>query len=125
MRPYRRCVRISAPGALFTPTRRNCIRRQSAAWAAAGLPEEVVESLLREDEESRRRAPKHGSGVGLINVHKRIQLRFGTEYGLRIYSEPDEGTRVELHLPAIPDTEENRRLLEEGHYRRGGRNEGK
>ncbi len=90
-----------------------------------GMPEEVVESLLREDEESRRRAPKHGSGVGLINVHKRIQLRFGTEYGLRIYSEPDEGTRVELHLPAIPDTEENRRLLEEGHYRRGGRNEGK
>lgn len=83
-----------------------------------GMPGEQVENLLREDEESRSKAPRHGSGVGLINVHKRIQLRFGSQYGLRIYSEPDEGTRVELRLPAVPDTEENRRLLEEGYYNR-------
>lgn len=90
-----------------------------------GMPESVVESLLKEDEESRRKAPKHGSGVGVINVHKRIQLRFGAEYGLRFFSELDEGTRVELHLPAVEDTEENRKLLEEGHYLRGGRHERK
>lgn len=58
--------------------------------------------------------PKHGSGVGLVNVHKRIQLRFGRRYGLHIESEPDEGTTVTIHLPAIPDTEENRKLLENG-----------
>lgn len=42
-----------------------------------------------------------GSGVGLRNVQERIQLVFGEAYGLRIHSEPDEGTCVEIHLPAI------------------------
>ncbi len=42
-----------------------------------------------------------GSGVGLRNVQERIRLVFGEAYGLRIHSEPDEGTCVEIHLPAI------------------------
>lgn len=42
-----------------------------------------------------------GSGVGLRNVQERIQLVFGEAYGLHIHSEPDEGTCVEIHLPAI------------------------
>ncbi len=62
-----------------------------------GMPEEVVEGLLTD--ENRVRAK--GSGVGLINVHKRIQLRYGEEYGLTIESCPDEGTTVKIHLPAI------------------------
>ena len=47
-------------------------------------------------------------GLGLINVHNRIQLMFGNEYGLLVYSEPDEGTKIVIHIPAIPFTEENR-----------------
>ncbi len=78
-----------------------------------GMPPETVARLLSSDEE-REKVPKHGSGVGLVNVHKRIQLRFGRRYGLHIESEPDEGTTVTIHLPAIPDTEENRKLLENG-----------
>ena len=62
-----------------------------------GMPEEEVALLLTEN----GREPKHGSGVGLINVHKRIQLRFGEQYGLEITSEPDEGTTVRIHLPAV------------------------
>ncbi len=81
-----------------------------------GMPPEVVERLLSTDEEEKK-APKHGSGVGLRNVHRRIQLRFGSQYGLHIESEPDEGTRVTIHLPAIPYTEENQKLVEAGHYR--------
>lgn len=77
-----------------------------------GMPQEEVELLLKDNQ----RAHKHGSGVGLINVHNRIQLRFGTQYGLSIKSEPDEGTEVIIHLPAIPYTEENQKLLEEGKY---------
>lgn len=56
--------------------------------------------------------PKHGSGVGLINVHTRIQLMFGEQYGLRVESEADEGTSVTIHLPAIPFTKENCEMLE-------------
>ena len=77
-----------------------------------GMPKETVDQLLVDEE----RVHKHGSGVGLINVHKRIQLRFGTEYGLLIKSEPDEGTTVTIHIPAVPYNEENRRFLERGKW---------
>ena len=82
-----------------------------------GMPPEVCENLLKDDEESRQRVPKHGSGVGLVNVHNRIRIRFGVQYGLMAASEPDEGTTITIHLPAIPDTPENQKLLESGHYR--------
>lgn len=85
-----------------------------------GMPPEVCENLLKDDEESRQRVPKHGSGVGLVNVHNRIRIRFGAQYGLMAASEPDEGTTITIHLPAIPDTPENQKLLESGHYRAKG-----
>ncbi len=63
-----------------------------------GIPEDQAKRLLTE----RSRELVHGNGVGLLNVHSRIRLRFGQDYGLVIESEPDEGTRVRIHLPAIP-----------------------
>ena len=42
-----------------------------------------------------------GNGIGVRNVHERIQLHFGKEYGVQIISEEDEGTEILLHLPAI------------------------
>ena len=36
------------------------------------------------------------------NVNERIKLYFGADYGLSIQSEPDEGTTVTAHLPAVP-----------------------
>ncbi len=77
-----------------------------------GMPEEEAAQLLFESGRERKR----GSGVGLINVHSRIKLRFGPEYGLMIESHPDEGMLIRIHLPFIPYTEENQRLLEEGKY---------
>ena len=44
---------------------------------------------------------KRGSGIGVRNVNERIKLYFGTEYGLMIESEPDEGTTVRIHLPSM------------------------
>ncbi len=82
-----------------------------------GMPPEVCENLLNDDEEARNRSPKHGSGVGLLNVHNRIRLRFGEQYGLSVESEPDEGTKVTIHIPAIQFNEDNQKLLESGHYR--------
>ena len=82
-----------------------------------GMPPAVCESILNDDEESRKRSPKHGSGVGLVNVHNRIRLRFGEQYGLSVESEPDEGTKVTIHIPAIQFNDDNQKLLESGHYR--------
>ena len=85
-----------------------------------GMPQEKVDQLLS-DEEHEEREHKHGSGVGLINVHKRIKLRFGSQYGLTIESEPDEGTMVTIRIPAVPYTEENRRALERGKWGGGAK----
>ncbi|WP_051226585.1 cache domain-containing sensor histidine kinase [Butyrivibrio sp. MC2013] len=75
-----------------------------------GMQYSQVEQILTE----RGRRHAKGSGVGLINVHSRIRLRFGNEYGLKIWSEPDEGTKVTIHLPYIPYNDGNLRMLENG-----------
>lgn len=77
-----------------------------------GMPPDVVEQLLKENNHVRKR----GSGVGIINVHNRIQLRFGKAYGLEIESMPDEGTTVRIHLPYIPYSKEMQEDLENGKY---------
>lgn len=77
-----------------------------------GIPEDYLKTILSDTEHKKA----HGSGVGLINVHKRIQLRFGEQYGISIASELDEGTCVTIHIPAVPYTEENQKALEEGTY---------
>lgn len=76
-----------------------------------GMSEEEVSLLLTDS----NRVRKHGSGVGLINVNNRIRIFFGEEYGLAVESEPDEGTKVSIVIPAVPYTEENKRVLEKGH----------
>lgn len=73
-----------------------------------GMPEEEAAELLNGEE----RPHKHGSGVGLINVHSRLRLRFGDEYGLIIHSCPDEGMRIQIHIPYVAYTPENQRVLE-------------
>lgn len=49
--------------------------------------------------------PIKGSGIGISNVQKRIQLKYGPPYGLEFFSEPEEGTTVNIWLPA--DVAEN------------------
>ena len=63
-----------------------------------GMRPEVVAQLLDED---RAAPPGKGSGIGVRNVHRRIRLTFGEPYGLTIRSEPDEGTVVQIRLPAL------------------------
>ncbi len=75
-----------------------------------GMSKEEVSLLLTDS----NRVHKHGSGVGLVNVNNRIQIVFGKEYGLIVESEPDRGTTVSVCIPAVPYTEENRKILEKG-----------
>ncbi len=64
-----------------------------------GMTPEQAKSLLSDKPHV---SSVRGSGIGVKNVHERIRLYFGEEYGLRIQSEPDEGTVVSIRLPAIP-----------------------
>lgn len=75
-----------------------------------GMPEEEAAELLN----GKERPHKHGSGVGLVNVHSRLKLRFGEAYGLVIHSCPDEGMMVQIHIPYIPYTVETQKFLESG-----------
>ena len=77
-----------------------------------GMPEEVVESLLDPNGPAAAAGAK-GSGIGFRNVHRRIRLTFGADYGLTIFSEPDDGTTVRIRLPAL-DEEAARRYRKEG-----------
>lgn len=61
----------------------------------AGMEEDQAESILT----------YQSKGYGMRNVHDRIRLLYGEEFGLKVYSRKGEGTRVEVRFPA--DREEN------------------
>ena len=46
------------------------------------------------------------SGIGIANVNSRIQLLYGSQYGVRIDSEPGFGTVVTMSLPVIEKRED-------------------
>lgn len=67
-----------------------------------GMTEEQVARLFSDMPHT---GSSRGSGIGVKNVNERIRLYFGSEYGLSIESEPDEGTVVTIHLPAVSYSE--------------------
>lgn len=44
---------------------------------------------------------QRNTGIALPNIHKRIQLLFGEEYGVNVYSTLGQGTDVEITIPVI------------------------
>lgn len=54
-----------------------------------GMEAGLLENILNEET----------SGYGVQNVHRRIQLYYGENYGLSYDSSPDKGTRVTLTIP--------------------------
>jgi two-component system, sensor histidine kinase YesM len=51
----------------------------------------------------KRRKQQLFSGIGVKNVHERIQLIYGSQYGVSISSEVGEGTKVHITLPIKQD----------------------
>lgn len=43
---------------------------------------------------------QRNTGIALPNIHKRIQLLFGEDYGVNVYSTLNQGTDVEITIPA-------------------------
>ncbi|WMT38957.1 sensor histidine kinase [Paenibacillus sp. D2_2] len=44
---------------------------------------------------------KSSPSIGLINVHDRIRMNYGEDYGLTVLSEPGEGTEVRMEIPML------------------------
>ncbi|RXZ82018.1 sensor histidine kinase [Paenibacillaceae bacterium] len=64
-----------------------------------GIAPDVLESLREKLRNERLQESASHTGIGLLNVHRRIQLVFGDEYGLRIDSEEGFGTKVTMVMP--------------------------
>ena len=62
-----------------------------------GIAEEKLAEIIRFSDYGGGRTS--GAGIGLTNVHKRLQLMFGPKYGLKIASRTGSGTIVRAILP--------------------------
>lgn len=69
-----------------------------------GMTEEELSHVFDERVTDTRK-----NGVGVLNVHRRIRLYYGGEYGLSFESTKGEGTCVSIHLP-LPEIESVRRI---------------
>lgn len=65
-----------------------------------GMSSEKIKTILSKESKN-----KESSGVGVKNVHERIQLFYGNEYGLEIESEIEVGTDVRIMIPLVEDRE--------------------
>jgi len=57
------------------------------------MNQEQIDTIFNRTESS--------SGVGIKNIRERIQMYFGSQYGINLKSSPGEGTEVTLILPIL------------------------
>lgn len=67
-----------------------------------GMDTEKARKILEADSEQ---LSSSNQGVGVYNVHKRIQMMYGENYGLHITSEPGRGTEASIYIPNSADWE--------------------
>ena len=64
-----------------------------------GIPPEKLATILTGNGSS-----SHGSNIAISNTHKRIQLCYGSQYGLSYRSTPGNETEVEIRIPASSES---------------------
>ncbi|WP_029323510.1 sensor histidine kinase [Butyrivibrio sp. AE3004] len=69
-----------------------------------GMTEDEVRRLNKSLDEKRNEGDGKGTAsIGLYNIHQRIKLHYGENYGVTIRSQEGKGTSVELRLPEKSD----------------------
>ena len=63
-----------------------------------GIDKDRLEGLMHS-----KNAKQKFSGIGLKNVHERIRLKYGDQYGISINSAGGEGTTVSIAIPKLED----------------------
>ena len=80
---------------------RICVSRQEKGVAISveddglGIPAPQLETMRQR----LNRYDEKGRHIGVANVHQRVRLKYGEDYGVNIESEENRFTRVEIHLP--------------------------
>lgn len=64
-----------------------------------GMSEEQIHQVLSNDTSHEKSVFR---GIGINNVHQRIQLKYGNSYGVSISSRPGHGLNVTIRFPAVP-----------------------
>lgn len=62
-----------------------------------GMTEEQCESILHKEVKGQT------GGIGIKNVNDRVKIYFGDQYGMKIESELDEGTKVSIRMPKLEE----------------------
>jgi two-component system, sensor histidine kinase YesM len=60
-----------------------------------------IRHFLQEQPEFKELGKRSKQSIGLKNVHSRIALYYGLEYGLNVESEPNKGTTIKICVPKI------------------------
>ena len=83
-----------------------CVRHEQIELTVedngVGMDTEQIRRIFTQQEN-----PDAKPHIGLKNIHERLQLTFGPDYGLQIESAPGEGTKVIANLPIIRKKEGN------------------
>lgn len=61
-----------------------------------GIQPDILENILAEKKIAEGSS---GTNIAVYNTHRRLQLMYGMEYGLKYSSTPGEGTEVEIRIP--------------------------
>lgn len=72
---------------------------QGAVIIKAYLQQDILMLEVEDNAGNYREELKDNQGLGLNLVHKRIQVRYGEQYGVKIECKPDTYTRVIISLP--------------------------
>jgi len=65
-------------------------------------PEIYSELKLRLAGETDSKLSSHGCGIGILNIHNRLNLYYGQNYGVQVESSVGNGTTVTVKIPLEP-----------------------
>lgn len=64
-----------------------------------GIPPERLDTLLAEKNITETTNAASGTNIAVYNTHRRLQILYGDDYGLKYSSELGKGTEVEIRIP--------------------------
>lgn len=113
-------------GAQYTEQFFQVIVEDNGVGIPAGKLEQLRAQLMRNEGmlADNEQAARRGKGIGIMNVHRRIQMVFGHEYGLHIESTEHQGTRMIMCMPKLRDLNKGGNKDENSNDRLLERNDG-
>lgn len=87
---------------MITARRADNLLHLSVSDNGVGMDASTLERIrfsLAEEAKFTEIGHRSGQSIGLKNIHTRIQLYYGRQYGLTLESEPSMGTSITITIP--------------------------